>query len=194
LEDWYGFFAYFLDLPELAEFAKISFRLLLAFVIGSIIGLERERYFKDMNKSKAAGFRTYTLVCFGSCLFGVASQFAFSSHIYTDMGTIVDPGRIAAQIPVALGFLGAGVILKSQQGEIKGLTTAAGLWVTASLGLLISSRLMVIGVIGAIFVYIILDFHRMFPKLFRNLTTAPKDTSPHETGEGDLNDDVRKPD
>jgi putative Mg2+ transporter-C (MgtC) family protein len=146
-----------------------------------------------MNKSKAAGFRTYTLVCFGSCLFGIASQYGFSSQVHTAMGTIVDPGRIAAQIPVALGFLGAGVILKSQQGEIKGLTTAAGLWVTASLGLLISSRLMVIGLIGAAFVYIILDFHRLFPKLFRHLTTPPGDTAPHETGEGDLHEDERKP-
>lgn len=177
--------AYYLDLPNMDEFLKITFRLVVAFVVGSIIGLERERYFKDMNKVKAAGFRTYTLVCFGSCLFGIASAYAFSSQAYTNAGLVIDPGRIAAQIPVALGFLGAGVILKSQRGEIKGLTTAAGLWVTASLGLLISSRLMVIGLVGAVFVYIILDFHRLFPRLFHRFTVPPVDSNPHETGEPD---------
>lgn len=192
MENWQSILTYYFDLPEWNEFIKISIRLLIAFIIGSFIGLEREKYFKDMNKTKAAGFRTYTLVCFGSCLFGIASQYAFSSEIHTAMGVVVDPGRIAAQIPVALGFLGAGVILKSNRGEIKGLTTAAGLWVTASLGLLISSRLMVIGLIGAIFVYIILDFHRLFPRLFRNLTVPPKNTAPHETGEGESFQDEEK--
>lgn len=182
---WNEWIKYVFDLPDFHEFVKLSVRLLIAFLVGSMIGLEREKYFKDMNRSRAAGFRTYSLVCFGSCLFGIASQYAFNSHTMTSLGMVVDPGRIAAQIPVALGFLGAGVILKSNKGEVKGLTTAAGLWVTASLGLLISSRLMVIGLVAAPIVYVILDFHRMFPKLFRNLTTTPEDTTPHETGEGD---------
>jgi putative Mg2+ transporter-C (MgtC) family protein len=184
--------SYLLDIPEPMEFIKLSIRLLIAFVIGAVIGLEREKYFKDMNKTKAAGFRTYTLVCFGSCIFGIASQYAFASEVHTATGVIVDPGRLAAQIPVALGFLGAGVILKSQKGEVKGLTTAAGLWVTASLGLLISSRLMIIGILAAVVLYIILDFHRMFPRFFHSFTTPPTDVTPHETGEGDMYDDERK--
>ncbi|MCK9906791.1 MgtC/SapB family protein, partial [Frankia sp. Cpl3] len=101
--------------------------------IGAIIGLERQRYHKAKSKSRDAGIRTYSLVCFGSCLIGIASQYGFGAHLQSAAGAITDPGRIAAQVVAGVGFLGAGAIMKDH-GQIKGLTTAAGLWVSAALG------------------------------------------------------------
>ncbi len=93
-------------------------KLLAAFLIGSMIGAERE--FHD----KAAGLRTIILICVGACLFTI-----FSVKIATDK----DPGRIAAQVVTGVGFLGAGVILH-RQGQVRGLTTASTIWIAAALG------------------------------------------------------------
>ena len=93
-------------------------KLLAAFLIGGIIGAERE--FHD----KAAGLRTIILICVGACLFTI-----FSVKIAGDK----DPGRIAAQIVTGVGFLGAGVILH-RQGQVRGLTTASTIWIAAALG------------------------------------------------------------
>lgn len=124
------------------------------------MGLERERFFKDVNRQKGAGFRTYSLVCFGSCLFGLASIYGFSSS-----GANSDPGRLAAQVVTGMGFLGAGAIIKFN-GEVKGLTTAAGMWVSSAIGLLFSAGMYVTAVVAAFFAYLTLDFHRIFPHLF----------------------------
>lgn len=142
------------------ELPTILLRLFLAFVAGAIMGLERERFFKDVNRQKGAGFRTYSLVCFGSCLFGLASIYGFASS-----GANPDPGRLAAQVVTGMGFLGAGAILKFN-GEVKGLTTAAGMWVSSAIGLLFSAGMYVTAVVAAFFAYLTLDFHRIFPHLF----------------------------
>lgn len=142
------------------ELPTILLRLFLAFVAGAIMGLERERFNKDVHRTKAAGFRTYSLVCFGSCLFGLASIYGFSSS-----GVNSDPGRVAAQVVTGMGFLGAGAILK-YNGEVKGLTTAAGMWVASAIGLLFSAGMYVTAIIAAFFAYLVLDFHRLFPHLF----------------------------
>jgi len=100
-------------------------RLLLAVFFGALIGLEREI------KKKGAGLQTYSLVALGSCLF---SLIAFS----LGQLKIVDPSPIFVAIAVGMGFIGAGAIFKAE-GQILGLTTAAGLWTTAAIGLAIGA-------------------------------------------------------
>lgn len=94
--------------------------LLLSVLLGFIIGLERKM------RSKEAGVRTHTIVCFGSALMMVISKHAFGSE--------ADSARVAAQIVSGVGFLGAGMIVYKQH-EVKGLTTAAGVWATAGIGM-----------------------------------------------------------
>jgi putative Mg2+ transporter-C (MgtC) family protein len=107
----------------------MALRLLTAAILGGLIGIERE------SLNKAAGFRTHTLVAVGSCLIMITSI-----EMYTRIGEgfISDPGRIAAQVVSGIGFLGAGTIMRSGHG-IKGLTTAASLWVVAGIGLAVGA-------------------------------------------------------
>jgi putative Mg2+ transporter-C (MgtC) family protein len=98
-------------------------KLLIAAVMGGLVGIERQI------EGQNAGFRTLLLVCLGSCLFTIASV-----HIYKVYGAYTDPGRIAAQIVVGIGFLGAGAILR-HGNYIRGLTTAASLWMVSAIGM-----------------------------------------------------------
>ena len=98
----------------------VVLRLLMAAVVGAIIGLDRER------AHKWAGIRTMLLVCLGSALFTIVSMFGFGG-LAGNEGQVVDPARLAAGIVVGIGFLGAGVILHSEKGVV-GLTTAAAVW------------------------------------------------------------------
>ena len=110
-------------------------RLFLAALLGSVIGFERERL------AWAAGMRTHMLVCVGSCLIMIVSAFGFSD-ILGKPNVTLDPSRIAAQVVSGIGFLGAGTILL--RGEVvKGLSTAAGLWAVAAIGLAAGSGLYV---------------------------------------------------
>jgi putative Mg2+ transporter-C (MgtC) family protein len=104
----------------------IAIRLVLAVVLSGVIGWERERV------GKPAGFRTHILVGIGSALVMMVSLFMVD---LTPGGQGVDPGRIAAQVVVGIGFLGAGTILRSREGIVSGLTTAASLWVVSGIGL-----------------------------------------------------------
>ena len=119
-------------------------RLLVAAILGSIIGFERERM------SWAAGLRTHMLVCVGACLAMIVSAFGFSDILGTP-NVNLDPSRIAAQVVSGIGFLGAGSILL--RGEvIRGLTTAASLWTVAGVGLAIGGGLYVPGVAATLIV------------------------------------------
>src|ERR1700753_4166235 len=105
---------------------EMLLRLLTVAALGSMIGFERERLLW------AAGIRTHMLVCVGSCLIMIVSQYGFSS-ILTEKNVVLDPSRIAAQVVSGIGFLSAGAILA--RGEIiKGLTTAASIWTVAAIG------------------------------------------------------------
>ena len=104
----------------------LAIRLLVATFLGAVIGLEREVHGKE------AGFKTYSLVCLGSALMMIVSLDVFM--LFNGMAN-VDPGRIAAQAVTGIGFLGAGAIIRSQQGSIRGLTTAAGIWSACAIGL-----------------------------------------------------------
>nr|WP_084315974.1 MgtC/SapB family protein [Actinospica robiniae] len=98
----------------------------LAFLLSGLVGLEREWRQKD------AGLRTYTVVGIGSALFMLVSKYGFGDVL--TRGTIVlDPSRVAAQIVSGVGFIGAGVIFV-HRGSVRGLTTAAGIWLTAAIG------------------------------------------------------------
>ena len=99
----------------------ITLRLAVAMLLGGVIGFEREYRAKD------AGFRTHFLVALGSALFCIVSQFGFGFELK-------DSSRVAAQVVSGIGFLGAGTII-FQKNVVRGLTTAAGLWVTAAIGL-----------------------------------------------------------
>lgn len=101
------------------------FRLLLAALLSSVIGFEREA------AGRAAGLRTHVLVCVGSTLIMLTSLYIFDIYIGK---TALDPGRIAANVVVGIGFLGAGTIMRSGS-SVKGLTTAASIWVVAAIGL-----------------------------------------------------------
>ena len=110
----------------LMDFNTISVivRVFLAMFFGGIICLEREK-----NK-RPAGFRTHILVCVGSCLTALIGLF-----VWMEFGNIADPMRISAQVISGIGFLGVGTILVKEHDHITGLTTAAGLWATASIGI-----------------------------------------------------------
>lgn len=103
---------------------EIAIRLLLACIFGGIVGLERER------NDSPAGFRTHILVCLGSALIMILSMYGFTD--FTSVNK--DPARLAAQVVSGIGFLGAGTILRDKT-SIRGLTTAASLWVVSAIGL-----------------------------------------------------------
>jgi putative Mg2+ transporter-C (MgtC) family protein len=148
-------------ISELEKIDVIAIRLVFAFLAGAIMGLERERNLKMGKRVTGAGFRTYSLVCLGSCMFALASEYGFPT-----IGTSQDPGRVAAQVVAGVGFLGAGTIIKDGRGFVRGLTTAAGLWVAAAIGLMIGAGMYISGILSALLAFVILDAHHLFPRLF----------------------------
>ena len=121
------------------HFASVVVRLALAMLLGGCIGLERGR------KRRPAGFRTYMLVCLGATLTVLLSLYEFTmvtgpwSDICAEIGIKTDVSRFGAQVINGIGFLGAGTIIVTGKQEVKGLTTAAGLWASACMGLAIGA-------------------------------------------------------
>jgi putative Mg2+ transporter-C (MgtC) family protein len=114
--------------PELG-ILDLAARLAVAALLTGVIGLEREL------RERAAGLRTHMLVGVGSALFTIVSAYAWSDFVFSRQGgTVLDPTRVAAQIVTGIGFLGAGAIIR-QGISVRGLTTAAGLWVVAAIGM-----------------------------------------------------------
>jgi len=113
---------------------ELIIRLALATLLGSIIGVERQR------REWAAGLRTHMLVCVGSALAMIVSTYGFSDVIGKP-GIVLDPSRVAAQVISGIGFLGAGTILFMKNEVVRGLTTAAGLWTVAAIGLAVGGGL-----------------------------------------------------
>lgn len=118
---------------------SVVLRLLLAMLFGGLIGIERGK------KGRAAGFRTYMLVCIGATLSGILSQYLFVMlttrwrDIAAIHGRSTDISRIGSQVIGGVGFLGAGTIMFTEKDKIKGLTTAAGLWASACVGIAIGA-------------------------------------------------------
>ncbi|MCF7873929.1 MAG: MgtC/SapB family protein [Candidatus Omnitrophica bacterium] len=131
-----------------------AFRLILAFILGSVIGYERER------KKRRAGLRTHILVCVGSALIMLVSLYVY--HLYGE-SVAIDPTRIAAGVVTGIGFLGAGTIIRSSEG-VKGLTTAASIWLASAIGLAVGCGFISAALIATFLVYLILSFLKRIEK------------------------------
>lgn len=151
-----------LSLPEVfydVNILSVTFRLLLAVIFGGIIGLERGA------TKHPAGFRTHILVCVGAALAMITNQYIFES-----MTAIADPSRMGAQVITGVGFLGVGTIMVTGGQKIKGLTTAAGLWASACIGLALGIGFYSGAIIAGILVFSALTFLKRFESLIYDLS------------------------
>jgi putative Mg2+ transporter-C (MgtC) family protein len=133
----------FSDLPSVAQVVRTSIRLLLAAFLGGLLGFERQQ------TGKEAGLRTHMLVSLGAALFVLVPQQSGMD--------IADLSRVMQGVIAGIGFLGAGAILKqSEQGEIRGLTTAASIWLTAAIGISAGAGREATAILGTVLALIIL--------------------------------------
>lgn len=125
--------------------ALMAWRALMAALLGAFIGWEREQHGRE------AGVRTYAAVSLGACVFGLVSAHVTGA---------TDPTRIAAGVVTGVGFLGAGVIMR-EQGRIAGLTTAATIWATASVGLAVAYGMYLLSALTAAIIFGLLALHHL---------------------------------
>lgn len=147
------------DLFEL-NFFTIFFRMFLAVFVGGVIGMERDV------KHRAAGLRTHMLVCMGAAIVMMTNEYVVLT--YPDLDT--DLTRMGAQVVSGIGFIGAGTILVTNENQIKGLTTAAGLWAAATLGLAIGIGFYEIAIVGTVAIIAIVVFLRPFKQFIQERT------------------------
>ena len=139
---------------------SVAVRIIAAIVIGGLIGLERGL------KNRPAGLRTYMTVCLGACLIMLTNQYIYQ---VTQTG---DPVRMGAQVVSGIGFLGAGTIIVTRRNQIKGLTTAAGLWAAAGVGLAIGIGFYEAGIIGGMAIFFVMTMlQKMDNNMHRNTKT-----------------------
>lgn len=131
-------------LREVTLLAVIA-RIVVSFVLGGMLGMERGL------KQRPAGLRTYMLVCVGACMIMLTNEYIVQVY-----GT-GDPARMAAQVVSGIGFLGAGTIIVTKHSQIKGLTTAAGLWAAAAVGLATGIGFYEAAIVGAMVIFITLS-------------------------------------
>lgn len=124
----------------------LSAKLLLAVILGGIIGLERER------EQQNTGVRTFACICVASCLF-----VSISAHLTADKSAIA---RMLAAIATGLGFIGAGIIFRDDRNLPKGITTAAGLWATSAVGMAIALNMFVIAVAATLIILLIFTLNQ----------------------------------
>ena len=137
-----------MDLSPTLDFV---IRLLVASLVGAVIGFERKY------RAKGAGIGTHVLVAIGAALFMIVSQYGF------DGAPRFDAARVAAGVVSGIGFLGGGIILK-QQNRVSGLTTAAGLWVTAAMGLAVGSGMYILGAASVLIVLLWADITHLLTR------------------------------
>ena len=123
----------------------VLLRIIVSFVLGGMLGMERGL------KQRPAGLRTYMLVCVGACLIMLTNEYVVQAY-----GT-GDPVRMGAQVVSGIGFLGAGTIIVTRHSQIKGLTTAAGLWAAAAVGLATGIGFYEAAIPGALVIFITLS-------------------------------------
>lgn len=146
-------------------------RLCVALILGAVIGYERQA------QNKAAGLRTHTLVCVGSCLCMIISINIAMEHFLQYGYRNADPERIAAQVISGVGFLGAGTILANQKARnIRGLTTAAGLWAVAAIGLVVGAGYLTVAIAATVLIFIVLT---VFIRLDIRLNNQPRHYTVH---------------
>ena len=144
----------------------IIYQLLLATFLGALIGLEREV------KRKGAGLQTYSLVALGCCLFTIVSFELFNSF-FAQSGVSFDPSRIIQAIAIGIGFIGAGVIFRQSSGTV-GLTTAAGLWTTAAIGITVGVKIYFLAIFATLLaVLILVGFGELEEKIFGKEVEKP---------------------
>lgn len=129
-------------------------RIVLAALLGGVIGVEREK------KGRSAGLRTHILVCTGSSLIMLVSLYVFEMY----QGKVpVDPSRIAAGVVTGIGFLGAGTIMGSSEG-VRGLTTAASIWVSSAIGLAVGCGFLSAAIVSTVVTFVTLAFLKHIEK------------------------------
>lgn len=151
-----GAISYLRDL----NFISICFRLVLATLIGGIIGFERGK------RGRAAGFRTHILVCLGSAMATLTGQFVF-----LNLTSTVDPLRLGAQVISGIGFLGVGTIIITGRNQVRGLTTAAGLWSTATIGLAVGIGFYEAALICSVLIIVAIVFLHKIDNIFFTRTS-----------------------
>ena len=139
-------------------YLAVALRILAAVIIGGIIGLERGM------KNRAAGLRTYMLVCVGACLIMLTNQYIFQ------LFGAGDPVRMGAQVVSGIGFLGAGTIIVTRRSQIKGLTTAAGLWSAAGVGLALGIGFYEAAVAGGVAIFVVMTLLQKMDDRMRRRT------------------------
>ena len=136
---------------------ELILRILVAAILGGIIGLEREY------RAKEAGFRTHFLVALGSALFMIVSAYGFSDVPMDGMTSRWDVSRIAAQVVSGIGFIGAGtIIFRKSENVVSGLTTAAGVWVVAAIGLACGGGMYKLAIASSLLVLVGLEAFNYF--------------------------------
>lgn len=139
---------------------EVIFQLFLAAFLGALIGLEREI------KKKEAGLQTFSLVSLGACIFSVTA-FGLSESFAGKTGAIFDPLIVISAVSIGIGFLGAGVIFRQPAGTI-GLTTAAGLWTTAAIGIAVAAKFYFLAVFAALLAILVFSgFGLLEKKIFK---------------------------
>lgn len=139
-------------------YASLAVRILASILLGGMIGLDRGL------KNRPAGLRTYMLVCLGACIVMITNQYVFQAF------GVGDPVRMGAQVVSGIGFLGAGTIIVTARNQIKGLTTAAGLWASACVGLALGIGLYEVAVIGGVSIFVVLALMHKLDFLMRRNT------------------------
>lgn len=138
---------------------QIILQLLLAIFLGGMIGLERER------KKKVAGLQTYTLVVLGSCIFAILGCEAF--NIFSgNPGADINPTQIILAVATGIGFIGAGVVLHRDDHHVEGITTAAGLWTAAAIGVAVGFKLYLLAFFATLLIIFILIVFGEVEKIF----------------------------
>ena len=165
-----------MDVPTLSS-GELVLRILVAAVLGGLVGLEREL------SDQPAGLRTHILVVLGACLFTLAGAYGLEGFAGGEAAVRLDPTRIAAQVVSGIGFLGAGAILREGL-NIRGLTTAAALWVTAAIGVAVGLGYWIGASVSVVAVLIALfglkRVERLFlPRLRRGMQRFTITMAPH---------------
>lgn len=143
-------------------------RLLLAAALGAAVGIERER------REWTAGLRTHMLVCIGAALAIIVSAFGFAD-VLGERAVVLDPSRIAAQVISGIGFLGAGtIIFLERENVVRGLTTAAGLWAVAAIGLAAGSGMYLAAIVATAIVWLTIAVLKPVERRYFTRSRAPR--------------------
>ena len=160
---------------------QILLPLILTFLFASFVGLERQ------NVGKAAGLSSHILVAMGAAAIAIMQRLMFEHQLFLQgTGVEIDPEgqRVIAQVVTGIGFVGAGVIIKDQANVVKGITTAATIWVTAMIGLILGSGYIILGSVLGIFIVIFI--------LSRDLSRGFNPLKPNIGGKGNEHEEHRQ--